>query len=117
MLIQDSYKEAHVPFGIDEVYVHDGLDLVLLKKLQQRSEFTLDENSSIVRDCVSYDLIFIFYKRVPSASVIYRFLKFLKENPEKEKDFRKLHQLVNEEELLEAVKTQKYVLVSPKNLD
>ncbi len=116
MLIQDCYKEAHVQFGIDEVYIIDGLNESVLKKLQQRSELTLDSNDTIIKKNVSYDMIFIFHKRLANTSLIYRFLEFLRKNPNKENDFKKLYKLINQEELFEAIKSKKYVLVTLMNL-
>jgi hypothetical protein len=116
MFIQDCYKEAHAQFGIDEVYILDGLDESVLRKLQQRAELTLDSNNIIVKNNVSYDMIFIFHKRVANTSLIYRFLEFLRKNPSKEKDFKKLYKLINQEEIFEAIKTKKYVLVTLRDL-
>ncbi len=116
MLIQDSYQEAHEQFGINEVYIINGLDEATLKKLQLRAELTLDANDTIVKNNVSYDMLLIFHKRVTSKSFMYRYLEFLRKNPSKEKDFRKLYELINPEEILEAVKSKTYVLVSAKDL-
>lgn len=116
MLIQDTYQEAHEQFGIDEVYIIEGLDEATLRKLQLRAELTLDSNDTIVKNNVSYDMLMIFHKRVTKTSFIYRFLEFLRKNPSKEKDFRKLYELINPEEILEAVKSKKYVLVSARDL-
>ncbi|ADI38713.1 putative uncharacterized protein [Waddlia chondrophila 2032/99] len=116
MFIQDSYQEAHEQFGISEVYIIDGLDEATLKKLQLRAKLTLDSNDTIVKNNVSYDMLFIFHKRVVDRSFMYRFIEFLRNNPSKEKDFRKLYELINPEEILETVKSKKYVLVSKKDL-
>ena len=112
MLIQDCYKEAHALFGIDEVYIINELDKSILDKLLQRAELTLDSNNTIVKNNVSYDMIFIFHKRVTSTRLIYRFLEFLSKNPDKEQDFKKLYKLTNQEELFENIKTKKYILVT-----
>jgi hypothetical protein len=116
MLIQDSYQDAHEQFGINEVYIIDGLDEATLRKLQFRAELTLDSNDTIVKNNVTYDMLFIFHKRVTNRSFMYRFLEFLRKNPSKEKDFKKLYKLINPEEILEAVKSKKYVLVSLRDL-
>ncbi|MEC7839761.1 MAG: hypothetical protein VX777_06960 [Chlamydiota bacterium] len=116
MLMQDSYQDAHVQFGIDEVYIIEGIDLSILNKLQLRAEETLDSNDTIVKNNALYDMIFIFHKRVASASALYRFLEFLKKNPSKEKDFKKFYELINPEEIFEAVKSKKYVLISSRDL-
>lgn len=116
MLIQDCYQEAHVQFGIDEVYIIEGLDKSVLKKLQQRADYTLDSTDTVVKNNASYDMIFIFHKRVANTSFLYRFLEFLQKNPSKEKDFKKLYELINPEEIFEAVKSKKYVLVSIRDL-
>ena len=116
MLTQDTYREAHAQFGIDEVYIHDELDYVLLKKLRQRAELTLDSTNTIVKNNVSYDMLFIFHKRVSNTSLIYRFLEFLRKNPSKEQDFKKLYTLLNEEELFGAIKEKKFVLVTSRDV-
>lgn len=116
MLTQDTYKEAHLQFGIDEVYIHAGLDFNILKKLQQRAEFTFDTNDTIVQKNVGCDMVFIFHKRMPSKNFIYRFLEFLKNHPSQELDFKRLYTLLNEEELFEAIKTKKFVLVSYRDI-
>ncbi len=116
MLIQDNYQDAHEQFGINEVYIIEGLDEATLKKLQLRAELTLDGNDTVVKNHASYDMLFIFHKRVTSKSFMYRFLEFLQKNPSKEKDFRKLYELINPEEILESVQGKKYVLVSTRDL-
>ncbi len=116
MFIEDCYKEAHAQFGIDDVYIIDGLDASVMKKLQQRAELTLDSTNTIIKNNVSYDMIFIFNKRVVNTSLIYRFLEFLRKNPSKERDFKTLYKLINQEELFEYIKTKKYVLVTLRDL-
>lgn len=116
MFMQDCYQEAHTQFGIDEVYIITGIDEPVIKKLQQRSELTLDSTDNIIKNNAAYDMIFIFYKRVANKSLLYRFLEFLKKNPDKEKDFKNLYELINPEEIFETIKTKKYVLVSTRDL-
>lgn len=105
----------HTRFGIDEVYFYENFPYDLLEKLNQRSEFSLDGEDKIVLKHVAHDMILIFYKRVPSPSVIYRFLEFLDTQRDK-KDFIKSNTLLNEEELFSAIKSKKYVLVTHRIL-
>lgn len=109
----DNY--AHTQFGIDEVYIHEGFALNLLEKLQQRAALSLDAEDNIVLNHASHDMILIFYKRVPSQYLIYKFLKFLDQHDDKE-NFIKSNTLLNEEELFSAIKSKNFVLVTPKIL-
>ena len=108
-------NNPHVQFGIDEIYIHKGLALNLLNKLQQRAVLSLDSEDTIVQNNVSQDMILIFHKRVPSKNLIYRFLGFLNKYAEKE-HYIKSNTLLNEEELFEAIKSKKFVLVTHKTL-
>lgn len=109
MFIQETYPLAR--FGIDEIYFHCALEPILLEKLQQRAELSLDAEDPIVRKHVSHDMILIFYKKAPSQSLIYRFLEFLEQYSEK-KNFIQSNTLLNEEELFSAIKSKKFVLVT-----
>lgn len=102
----------HTRFGIDEVYFHAGFTPSLLEKLNQRSELSLDGEDKIVQRLVSHDMILIFYKRIPSPSVIYRFLESLDRDP----DYINSNTLLNEEELFAAIKSKTYVLITHKIL-
>ncbi len=101
----------HARFGIDEIYFHENFPYNLLEKLNQRSELSLDGEDKVVLKHASHDMILIFYKRVPSPNVIYRFLEFLDKHQNKN-DFIKSNTLLNEEELFSAIKSNKYVLVT-----
>ena len=72
--------------------------------------FSLDAEDSIVQKYASHDMILIFYKQVPSQSLIYRFLKFLDQDVYKD-SFIKSNTLLNEEELFPTIKSKKFVLV------
>jgi len=111
-----SYEDdPHSKFGIDEIYIQEGFDLDLLNKLHQRATLSLDCEETIVQKNVSHDMILIFHKRVPSKNMIYRFLQFL--NQYDDKDFYiKSNTLLNEEELFEAIKLKKFVLVTHRTL-
>ena len=112
---QNNSHNAHTKFGIDEIYVHKGLDLNLLKKLQQRAEKTLDCSDTIIKKHASVDMLLIFYKRTPTQNLIYRFLEFINQNPHKE-SFLADNTLINEEELYTAIKLKTFILITPKNL-
>jgi hypothetical protein len=116
MLSQTAYNDAHTQFGIDEVYIHCGLDFNLLKKLQQRAEITLDGTDAVVQKNVIYDMVLIFHKKVQSRNMVYRFLQYLHSNPNQEKDFKESHMLLNVEELFEAIKSKKFVLVTATDI-
>lgn len=114
MLNQTMDTFAHTQFGIDEVYFHKGLDYNLLKKLQQRSGNTLDATDNIVQKHVTHDMVLIFYKRLPSNSFIYKYLKLIHEKLKQ--PYIESHTLLNEDELLDAIKSQNFVLVTHRNL-
>lgn len=115
MFIQDCYQEVHLQFGIDEVYVINGLSTSTLDKLRQRAELTLDATDTIVKNNVSCDMILLFHKKRINRSLIYRFLEHLKKNPSKEADFKNLYTLNNPDELFEHMKSRNYVLVCQKS--
>ncbi len=102
-------------FGIDEIYIHDGLSSNLLEKLHQRAAFSLDAEDNIIQKHVSHDMVFIFHKKVPSPSMIYRFLESLDQDADKE-NFIKSNILLNEEEFFLAVKSAQFVLVTHRTL-
>ncbi len=110
---QDNY--AHAKFGIDEIYIHEGVTYGLLNKLHQRAVFSLDAEDNIVQKYVTHDMILIFYKQVPSQSLIYRFLKFLNQDVDKE-NFIKSNTLLNEEELFSTIKSKEFVLITHRIL-
>jgi hypothetical protein len=113
MTSQDNY--AHAKFGIDEIYIHEGFTYSLLEKLHQRAVFSLDAEDNIVQKYTSHDMILIFHKQVPSQSLIYRFLKFVNQDVDKE-NFIKSNTLLNEEELFSTIKSKKFVLVTHRIL-
>lgn len=106
---QDNYALAK--FGIDEIYIHEGFKSSLLEKLHQRAALSLDAEDNIVLKYASHDMILIFHNRLPNQSLIYRFLKFLYQDKDKE-NFIKSNMLCNEEELFSAIKSKNYVLVT-----
>jgi len=112
---QTTYQDVHTKFGIDEIYIHKGLDQNLLNKLTQRAEKTLDASDTIIKKHASADMILIFYKKIPTQNLIYRFLEFLDQNPNKD-SFLKDNTLLNEEELFAAIKLKNFVLITPKVL-
>lgn len=112
-LFQDNYIQAK--FGVDEVYIHENLSYSLLEKLHRRALFSLDADDPIIQKCASHDMVLIFHKQAPTPSLIYRFLKTLYQD-EKREEFIKSNTLINEEELFEAIKLQKFVLVTPRTL-
>ena len=113
MSSQDNY--VHAKFGIDEIYIHQGFPYSLLEKLHQRAVFSLDAEDNIVQKYASHDIVLIFHKLVPNQSLIYRFLKFLNQDVNKE-NFIKSNTLMNEEELFSAIKSKKFVLVTHRIL-
>lgn len=102
-------------FGIDEIYIHDGLSLNLLEKLHQRAVFSLDAEDNIIQKYATHDMVLIFHKKVPIPSVIYRFLKSLDLDTDKE-NFIKSNTLLNEEELFSSIKSVQFVLVTKRTL-
>jgi hypothetical protein len=102
-------------FGIDEIYFHKNLDYSLLEKLHQRAADSFDGDHHIVQKHVSHDMILIFYKQVATASIIYRFLKLLDQDPNKE-SFIENNTLLNEEELFAALKSKQFILVTKRIL-
>lgn len=110
-----AYHEAHTQFGIDEIYIHPGLDYNLLRKLYQRAEMTLDATDSVISKYAPKDMVLIFHKRVTTASYIYKFLKFLDQSPVREK-YLEAHTLINEDELFEAIKSRTFALVTAKDV-
>lgn len=113
MSSQDNY--AHAKFGIDEIYFHEGFPYSLLEKLYQRAIFSLDAEDNVIQKFALHDMILIFHNQVPNHSLIYRFLKFLDQDVDKE-SFIKSNTLLNEEELFLAVKSKKFVLITHKIL-
>jgi len=109
MSFQDNYVLAK--FGIDEIYIHEGLNDNLLQKLHQRAVLSLDAEDSIVQKYVSYDMVLIFHKITPTSGLIYRFLKFLDQDKNRE-NFIKSNTLINEGELFPAIKSKNFVLVT-----
>ena len=113
MSSQDNY--AHAKFGIDEIYIHEGLSYSLLEKLHQRAVFSLDAEDPIIQKYVSHDIVLIFHNLSPTPSLVYRFLKFLHQDKNKE-NFIKSNTLINEEEFFSAIKSKNFVLVTQRNL-
>ncbi|MEI8125824.1 MAG: hypothetical protein WCG42_08720 [Parachlamydiaceae bacterium] len=113
MSSQDNY--VHAKFGIDEIYIHQGFTYSLLEKLHQRAVFSLDGEDNIVQKYTSHDMILIFHNQVPSQSLIYRFIKFVDQDVDKE-NFIKSNTLLNEEELFLTIKSKKFVLITSKIL-
>ncbi|HEV8052179.1 MAG TPA: hypothetical protein VGP47_06775 [Parachlamydiaceae bacterium] len=110
-----TYHYAHTQFGIDEIYIHTGMDFNLLRKLQQRAEITLDSTDSVVTKYAVKDMVLIFHKKVTSQSYIYRFLKFLHQSPDREK-YLEAHTLLNEDEFFEAIKSSSFALVTTQDI-
>lgn len=113
MAFQENY--AHAKFGIDEIYILEGLTDGLLEKLHQRAALSLDGEDTVIQKFASHDMILIFHKRVPSASLIYRFLKFLDQDAGRE-DFIKSNTLLDDGELFLAIKSKNFILVTRKIL-
>lgn len=109
----DNY--AHAKFGIDEIYINEKFTASLLEKLHQRAVYSLDAEDIIVHKYVAHDMVLIFHKRTPNPSLIYRFLKFLDQDVDKE-NFIKSNTLFNEDELFASVKSKEFVLITNKNL-
>jgi hypothetical protein len=110
-----TYHYAHTQYGINEIYIHPGMDFNLLRKLQQRAEITLDSTDPVISKYAVKDMVLIFHKRVTSQSYIYRFLKFLHQSPDREK-YLEAHTLLNEEEFFEAIKSTTFALVTNKDV-
>ena len=110
-----SHTDMHTQYGIDEVYLHKALDYNLLKKLQQRSEITLDSTDNMVFKYVCCDMILIFHHRSPNQSLIYRFLKLVHQLPNKE-TYLESHTLLNEDEVFEAIKSKTFVLITHRDV-
>lgn len=106
---------AQSKFGIDEVYIHDGLAIDLLNKLYQRAEFTLDGDDNIIKTHVGYDMVLVFNKQVPSDSMIRRFVKLVDQDPQKA-EFLRSNTLLNVDELFSAIKSKTFVLVTHRTL-
>jgi hypothetical protein len=113
MTFQENY--IHTKFGIDEIYIHDGLSDNLLEKLYQRAVLSLDAEDPIIQKYASHDILLIFHKLAPSQSLIYRFLKFLDQDKNKD-DYIQSNLLINEEELFSAIKSKKFILITPRTL-
>lgn len=113
MLPLENY--LHSKFDIDEVYFYEGLTADLLEKLNQRAVFSLDAEDPIVLKHVSYNMILIFHKRAPNRNLIYRFLKALDEDKDKE-NYRKSNTLFDEEDFFSIIKSKKFVLVTHRIL-
>lgn len=109
----DNY--THAKFGIDEIYIHEGLSYSLLEKLYQRAMFSLDAEDPIIQKYVSHDIVLIFRNPTPTQSLIYHFVKFLDQDKNRE-NFIKSNTLINEEELFSAIKSKNFVLVTYRNL-
>lgn len=112
---QQTFSDAHTQFGIDEIYIHNGLDDNLLKKLHQRAVLTLDASEDFIFKNVSKDIILIFHRRVQDVHLIYKFLKFLNQSSDKD-SFIDSHTLLNEEELFSAIKSKTFVLITHKDI-
>jgi hypothetical protein len=113
MSFQDNH--IHAKFGIDEVYIHQGLSYNLLEKLYQRAVLTLDAEDPIIQKYASHDMVLIFHKLAPEHSLIYRFLKSIDQHENRE-HYIKSNTLINEEELFSAIKSKKFILVTHRTL-
>ena len=113
--MNENYLLYHAKFGIDEIYIHEGLSYTLLEKLNQRAVFSLDGEDPIIQKYVPHDMVLIFRNQVPSPSLIYRFLKFLDQDKNKE-SFIKFNTLINEEEFFSAIKSKNFILLTKRNL-
>jgi hypothetical protein len=113
MTFQDHY--AHAKYGIDEIYFHENFTYELLEKLYRRAAFSLDGEDPLVLKNTSHDKILVFHKQIPSPSLIYRFLKTLNQDVNKE-SFISSNTLPDEEELFPAIKSKKFVLVTHRTL-
>ena len=110
MTLQEDY--ICCKFGIDEIYIHEGLSLSLLEKLSQRAVLCMNGEDPIVKKYASHDMVLIF-RHIPNQSLIYRFLKFLDQDSNKE-EFIECNTLLNEEELFLPIKSKNFVLITPK---
>lgn len=108
-------EDAHIRFGIDEVYFHEGLAHDLLQKLYQRACLSLDGENRIVQKHVTHDMILIFYKQEPTNSLIYQFLKSLDQQGDR-KNYIASNTLLNEDELFAAIKSKTFALVTHRLL-
>lgn len=108
-------NDAHLQFGIDEIYFHDSLHYDLLEKLYQRAIVTLDGEDNIVLKHASHDMILVFHTKSPNHNLIYRFLKFLDQLKDRE-NYITSNTLFNEEELFSAIKSKKFALITPRLL-
>lgn len=106
---------AQAKFGIDELYIHAGFSRDLLDKLHQRAAYSLDGDDAVISKYASHDMVLIFYKAVPAPGMLYRFLKFVDQDPKRE-DFIESNLLIDDEELYPAIKLKTYVLITPKRL-
>ncbi len=113
MLAQDSFAQAK--FGINEIYFLEGFTDILLEKLYQRAVFSLDAEDNIVKKYASHDMILVFYKQIPTQSLIYQFLKFLNQDIDKE-IFIRSNTLLNDDELFSSIKAKKFVLITHRIL-
>ena len=100
-------------FGISEIYFHKGFTSHLLEKLFRQSEYSLDGEDNIALKYASHDILFIFNKQVQSSSIIYRFLKTLAQDKNRD-NFIESNTLINEGELFAAIKSKTFVLVTPQ---
>lgn len=102
-------------FGISEIYFHKEFTSTLLEKLFRQSEYTLDGEDNIALKYATNDIVFIFHHQVQSSSIIYRFLKALDLDKNRE-SFIESNTLLNENELLAALKSKSFVLVTHRVL-
>ena len=107
--------DLHAKFGIDEIYFHAGLSYELLEKLYRRSAFSLDAEDPVALKCASHEMVLIFYKQVPSASLIRQFLKSLDQHKNKA-SYIEANTLVDEKELDSTLKSKTFVLVTHRLL-
>lgn len=112
-----SYPQHYLlaKFGIDEIYFLKSLPYDLLEKLHRWASLSLDAENPIILKHVSQDMVLIFHKQIPSQSLIYRFVEQLDKDKSKQ-EFIQSNTLINQDELLAAIKSQKYVLITPKTL-
>ena len=110
-----SENHFHTKFGIQEIYFHKGFPYDLLEKLHYRAVYALDAEDKIAKRYITYDMILIFQKQVPTHSQIYRFIESLDKFANKQ-DFIDANTLLNEDELLSAIKSKNFVLVTHRIL-